>query len=73
MESNKKMKIPSINDISDSINTILPDIIFRYDKRLQLFLEQPLQKQIEILHKVPISVRRDLMHKMPSEVLIAIL
>ena len=73
MESNKKMKLPSINDLSDSINVILPDIIFRYDKRLQLFLEQPLLKQIEILHKVPISVRRDLMHKMPSEVLIAIL
>lgn len=67
------MKIPTINDISDSINSILPDIIFRYDKRLHLFLEQPLQKRIEILHKVPTSVKKDLLIKMPEEDLVAIL
>lgn len=67
------MKIPNLNDISDSINTILPDIIFRYDKRVQLFLGQTLQKRIEVLHKVPASVKKDLLHKIPNEDLIAIL
>lgn len=67
------MKIPSITDINDSINAILPDIIFRYDKRLNIFLEQPLIKRIEIIQKVPLSVKRDLLLKMPEADLVTIL
>ena len=47
------MKIPTIEDINDSVNSILPDIIFRYDKRLNIFLEQTTEKQAEILRKAP--------------------
>ncbi len=64
------MKLPSLND---SVNAILPDIMFRYDKRLQLFLGQPQTRQIEILRKVPVAVRRDLVLKMPEADLISIL
>lgn len=67
------MKLPSINDINDSINAILPDIIFRYDKRLQLFLDQTQDKRVEIMRKVPQSVRRDLLNKLPDDDLLVIL
>lgn len=67
------MKIPTIESINDSVNAILPDIIFRYDKRLRLFLDQPQDKRIEILRKAPKSVRKDLLIKMPEADLVAIL
>ncbi|MCA9343819.1 MAG: magnesium transporter [Candidatus Nomurabacteria bacterium] len=67
------MKIPTIEDINDSVNSILPDIIFRYDKRLNIFLEQTTEKQAEILRKAPKSVRKDLLIKMPEPDLVKIL
>lgn len=67
------MKIPTIEDINDSVNSILPDIIFRYDKRLNIFLEQTTEKQAEILRKAPKSVRKDLLFKMPEPDLVKIL
>ncbi len=67
------MKFPTVEEINDSVNTILPDIIFRYDKRLKIFLEQNTEKQAEILRKAPKSVRKDLLIKMPEPDLVKIL
>lgn len=46
---------------------LLKDILFRKDKRVDLFLEQPLDQRLEILDSVTPTVRRDLLRHIPDE------
>jgi len=52
---------------------LLKDILFRKNERVQLFLEQPLDKRLEILDSVTPTVRRDILRHIPDEDVVAIL
>ena len=49
------------------------DILFRKDKRLELFMTLPLEKKIELLPTVTPHVRRDLLTRLPEDDLVSIL
>lgn len=51
----------------------LKDILFRKDNRVELFLEQPLEKRVEILGSLTSAVRRDVLRHIPDEDVVAIL
>ncbi len=52
---------------------ILTDILFRKDKRVELFLAQPLKRRIDILHSSTAVVRKDILSHIPESDLVAIL
>ncbi|MDQ3123432.1 MAG: magnesium transporter [bacterium] len=71
------IKIPEIK-IPTSLNTainpmILADILFRKDKRVELFLSLPLEKRIELLNSLTRTVRRDILMHVPEEVVAELL
>jgi magnesium transporter len=52
---------------------LLKDILFRKDQRVELFLEQPLEKRLELLDSVTSTVRRDILRHIPEEDVVEIL
>ncbi len=64
-----------------SLNTSLPnlnpkvftDVLFRKDKRVQLFVELDEQKRLELVRSVTPKVRNDLMQRAPDEVVAGVL
>jgi magnesium transporter len=67
----------NISDIPKSLNSINPltlaDILFRKDKRVELFLGLPQAKRIELLGKVTPTVRKDILAHIPADDLVSIL
>lgn len=62
-----KLPIPTLNPLT------FTDILFRKDKRMELFLSLPQDKQIEMLRSVTAQVKRDILLHTPEEELAAIL
>ncbi len=64
-------------DLPNPLNSINPltlaDILFRKDKRIELFLGLEKDKRIELLHKATPIVKKDILTHIPSEDLISIL
>ncbi len=52
---------------------LLSDILFRKDKRVELFLAQPENHRLELLHHLTPRVRRELLVKLPTPDLVQIL
>lgn len=72
------MEMPkSLNNLSNSISTINPlvlaDILFRKDKRVEVFLKQPLDKRIELLNSSTAAVKKDILLRIPDADLVSIL
>lgn len=79
------MKLPEIKDfkITDiklpkklniPINpALVGEILFQKDKRIERFLELPLDKQIELLNSLTRSVKRDILMHVPEDTLVDIL
>lgn len=59
--------IPVINPL------VMRDILFRKDKRTELFLQQPPEKRIELLRTLTPRVRQDILQHIPDEVLVEII
>ncbi len=51
----------------------LTDILFRKDKRTQLFLELPQDKRVDLLRSVTASVKKDILQHIPEEEFVSIL
>ncbi|MBA2279136.1 magnesium transporter [Candidatus Saccharibacteria bacterium] len=70
------MKIPEIK-IPKNITSISPklltDILFRKDKRVELFLALPIDKRIDVLDSLTRTVKRDVLMHIPEEDLAEIL
>lgn len=63
----------AIQQTLNSINrSSLADIMFRKDKRIQLFLELPQDKRLNLLRRVTPSVRKDIVSHIPEEDLVKI-
>ncbi|MDQ3065324.1 MAG: magnesium transporter [bacterium] len=65
------IKMPDIK-MPASLNTamnpmILADILFRKDKRIELFLGLPLEKRIDMLNSLTRSVKRDILMHVPED------
>jgi magnesium transporter len=52
---------------------VLTDILFRKDKRKQLFLDLPQDKRIDLLRSVTKTVRKDILQHLPDEDFVTIL
>jgi len=60
--------------LSKTLNPIaLTDILFRKDRRVELYLSVPEEKRLELLRSVTPHVRRDLLTRMPEADLVAAL
>lgn len=69
--------------ITSSLNTLsnltplnpllLADVLFRKDRRTQVFMSMPLDKRIELLSNVTATVRRDILMHIPETDLVEIL
>lgn len=66
-----------INKTLDTLNSLNPlpmaDILFRKDKRVQLFLELPQEKRMELLDKVTATVKKDILSHIPDEDLVKVI
>lgn len=62
-----RKKIPAINPIT------LGDILFRKDKRTELFLQLPLQDRVELLPSMPPHIKRDIVAHLPNHDLVSTL
>lgn len=51
----------------------LADVLFRKDKRTELFLELPTKKRIQLLHSVTATVRKDILQHIPEIDIVEIL
>lgn len=64
----------SLNNPFNTLNPFtLADILFRKDKRLELFLSLPLDKRLELLGKVTDTVKKDILTHIPDEDLVDII
>jgi magnesium transporter len=60
--------------ISKSLNPIaLTDVLFRKDRRVELFLSVPEDKRMELLRAVTVHVKKDLLTRIPESDLVAVL
>ncbi len=73
MKFSKKFK----NNLGINLNVVNPlllrDLLFKKDKRTQVFLGQPLDKQIELLDTLTPHVKQDILQRIGDEELVAIL
>jgi magnesium transporter len=81
----KKAKLPNVPVVTPAISTlasvpinalnpkILTDILFKKDKRTELFLELSPQKQLLLLRSLTPSVRKDILYHVPDKDLVALL
>lgn len=60
-------KIPAISPVT------LGDILFRKDKRTELFLQLPLQGRVDLLQTTPPHIKKDIVQHIPDHELVAIL
>ncbi len=63
-------------DIKLNLNVnplLLKDIMFRKDKRVQAYLEQPAEKRLEILESVTPNVRKDILRNIPDQDVVEVL
>lgn len=67
MKLRKKLNTINLNPIT------LADILFRKDKRVELFLSLPNHKRIEYLESTPTNVKKDILQALPDQDLVAIL
>ncbi len=66
--------LPNIPNPLPSINPlILTDILFRKDKRVELFLSLSMPKRIELLNKMTRTVRKDIIQSIPESELVSLL
>lgn len=73
MDLNKTIN-STINTTLNTINPVaLADILFRKDKRKDVFLQQPLEKRIEILRSLTPHVKKDIVQHIPEADVIDIL
>ena len=72
---NKKIDLPAIPGIPlTSVNPVaLADVMFRKDKRTELFLSLETDKRIDMLRSVTKTVRSDLLRRAPEEELVHLL
>lgn len=52
---------------------LLKDLLFRKDKRVQIFMEQPQEDWLEILESVTPTVRKDILRHIPDEAVVRVL
>lgn len=67
LQENINLNLSVINPLT------LKDILFRKDKRAEVFLAQPPEKRVEIIHSLTVSVRRELLRSIPDEDVVHIL
>ena len=73
MDLNKTLN-STINTTLNTINPVaLADILFRKDKRVTVFLQQPIEKRIEVLGSLTPHVKRDILMHIPEADLVGIL
>lgn len=69
----KRLK-KNINKGIGAANTLLlRDLLFRKDKRVELFMEQPEHQWLEILESVTLNVRKDILRHLSDESVVRIL
>jgi len=75
MKFSKKLKSNlNLNINLGAVNPLLlKDILFRKDNRIDLFMEQPLEKRLEILDSVTQTVRRDILRHIEDESVVEVL
>jgi magnesium transporter len=60
--------------IGQKINPVpMADIMFRKDKRTELFLASPPEKRVELLRSVTKAVRKDILQRIPDEDVVSLL
>lgn len=62
-----RKKLPVINPIT------LSDILFRKDKRTELFLQLPHQERAEFLQTMPPHIKKDIVQHLPNQDLVSLL
>lgn len=63
-----------ISNTFNSLNHLLfADILFRKDRRIELFLGLPDQKRIELIRKVTPTVKKDILSRVPDAVLVSVI
>jgi magnesium transporter len=72
--SNLIAELMNIQETFNSINhVLLADILFRKDKRIELFMGLSKEKRIDLLRKVTAPVKKDILNNIPEEDLINVL
>ncbi len=57
----------NVQETLNSLNPLpLADILFRRDKRIQLFLELPPLKRVELVRRITPTVKRDILARIPN-------
>lgn len=81
----KKTKIPTISSVAPTLTnlaampinalnpTVITDILFKKDRRTQLFLELSPQKRLLLLRSLTASVRKDIIVHVPNDELVELL
>lgn len=74
MKFTRKLKENMDVKVNLNLNPLaFKDIMFRKDKRVQAFLEQPEEKRLEVLESVTPSVRKDILRNIPDEDVVKVL
>ena len=71
------MEIPkplnTLNNLNALNPLVLADVLFRKDKRVELFLALDDQKRIELLRNVTVPVKKDILTRIPNEDLVSLI
>lgn len=70
-ETIKKVKLPKA--ITGVNPLVLADVLFRKDKRVEIFLDTPEDKRIELLNSLTPKVRKDVLQRIPDDDLVQII
>lgn len=58
-------------NLPDTFNSINPlniaDFLFKKEKQVEAFLEQPTEKRVELIRSMPSRVRKDILNKIPQQ------
>ena len=71
------MKLKHINELPKTLSGINPialtDILFRKDRRTELFLELPIERRVELMRALTKPVRREILMHIPDQDMVDIL
>jgi magnesium transporter len=65
--------IPSLASLNAINPLVLADVLFRKDRRTQVFLDLPMDKRVELLNSVTAPVRHDILMRIPETDLVELL
>ncbi|HYH75408.1 MAG TPA: magnesium transporter [Candidatus Saccharimonadales bacterium] len=66
-------KLAALPNTAVRTTIALGDILFRKDKRTELFLQEPQERRLEVIRRVTPTVRRDILMHIPESDLISLL